>query len=141
MGIRGLSPACSCLIDAVTGVGLLMTKFVQDDSPFRLTRAITRTMMIGPCNTRLSLAPRDALHGLRCGGQGLEIGGFSVGCRNSVLWLRMCGSSVGFEIWNVGCREKGLVFGVWCLVFVLFLCLMFCVWSLASSVSDAGTRR
>ena len=38
---------------------LLITEVIQEDSPFCLTRAITRTM-IGLCYTPLSLAPRDA---------------------------------------------------------------------------------
>jgi len=37
---------------------LLITKFIKEDSPFCLTRAITRTM-IGLCYTPLSLAPSD----------------------------------------------------------------------------------
>ena len=36
----------------------LITAFFQEDSPFCLTRAITRTM-IGPRHTMLSLAARD----------------------------------------------------------------------------------
>ena len=38
---------------------LLITEFIKEDSPFCLTRAITRTM-VGPCYTPLSLAPRGA---------------------------------------------------------------------------------
>ena len=39
--------------------GLLIIEFIEEDSPFCLTRAIIKTM-IGPYYTPLSLAPRDA---------------------------------------------------------------------------------
>ena len=38
-----------------------LLNLLKEDSPFCLTRAITRTM-IGQCFTPLSLAPRDPLH-------------------------------------------------------------------------------
>jgi len=83
--------------------GLLITEFVQEDSPFCLTRAITRTM-IGPC-------PRSAwLRGMlpEDGAQGFGFWGFGFRISSSVF--RVSGS--GFRIPGSGFRVLGFGFQV-----------------------------
>jgi len=89
-------------------VCLLITEFLKEDSPFCLTRAITRTMT-GPCYTPLSLAPRDAPR--RCG-------------RIVCVWRRVYDlesesrpstrpRGVGFGVWGFGIQGSKFRAEVW----------------------------